>query len=196
MEQSLYPVEFLHFGIHLKFELTETGIFLKICVVNFSVLGLFFHRPLALNLKAQPGENVTLSCQAPDGVDIEWSRTDLEELQYVFLYRDGHIDSDYQHQSFKNRVELKDKEMKNGNLSVILKNVKEEDSGTYECRFKAAGEGRRKRAFIKTKPISTIQLEVADPDPGELSGCRLNLNSLTGFYFMLEADPEQTLCVD
>ncbi|XP_029932358.1 V-set domain containing T-cell activation inhibitor 1-like isoform X2 [Myripristis murdjan] len=125
---------------------------------------------LNLNLRARPGDDVTLICQAPD-VDIaaaEWSRTDLEELQYVFLYRDGHIDSDYQHQSFKNRVELKDKEMKNGNLSVILKNVKEEDSGTYECRFKAAGEGRRKRAFIKTKPISTIQLEVADPDPGEL----------------------------
>uniref|UniRef100_A0A667ZPC5 Ig-like domain-containing protein n=1 Tax=Myripristis murdjan TaxID=586833 RepID=A0A667ZPC5_9TELE len=125
-------------GIHLKFELTETGIFLKICVVNFSVLGLFFHRPLALILKAQPGDDVTLSCQAPD-VNIEaaeWRRTDLKKEEYVFFYQDGHIDSVKQHPSFKNRVELKDREMKNGDLSVILKNVTEYDNGTYECHLK------------------------------------------------------------
>ncbi|XP_029932349.1 programmed cell death 1 ligand 1-like isoform X1 [Myripristis murdjan] len=120
------------------------------------------------NLKARPGHNITLSCQAPDGVDItvaEWRRTDLKELEPVFLYRDGHIDSENQHPSFKNRVELIDGEMKNGNLSVILKNVTEYDNGTYECRIKAAGAKRMKRAIIKTKPISTIQLEVVDPDP-------------------------------
>uniref|UniRef100_A0A667ZV66 Ig-like domain-containing protein n=1 Tax=Myripristis murdjan TaxID=586833 RepID=A0A667ZV66_9TELE len=131
------------------------------------------------------GDDVTLICQAPDDVDIaavEWSRTDLKELEPVFLSVDGHIVPDHQHPSFKNRVELKDKEMKNGDLSVTLKNVTEYDSGTYECRIKAAGEGRRTRAIIKTKPISTIQLEVVDQDPGELNGCRLNLSSLTGFY--------------
>ncbi|XP_029932708.1 coxsackievirus and adenovirus receptor-like [Myripristis murdjan] len=123
----------------------------------------------ALNLKAHPGDNVTLSCQAPD-VDIaaaEWSRTDMKELEYVFLSVDGHIDSVYQHPSFKNRVELKDKEMKNGDLSVILKNVKKEDSGTYECLIRAAGAKRRKRAIIPTDPISIIRLEVVDPDASD-----------------------------
>uniref|UniRef100_A0A667ZGC6 Ig-like domain-containing protein n=1 Tax=Myripristis murdjan TaxID=586833 RepID=A0A667ZGC6_9TELE len=135
-----------------------------VCVVNFSVLGLFFHRPLApnlnQNLKARPGHNITLSCQAPDGVDItvaEWRRTDLKELEPVFLYRDGHIDSENQHPSFKNRVELIDGEMKNGNLSVILKNVTEYDNGTYEC---PAGAKRMKRAIIPTDPFSIIKLEV------------------------------------
>ncbi|XP_029932707.1 coxsackievirus and adenovirus receptor homolog [Myripristis murdjan] len=122
-----------------------------------------------LNLTAQPGDNVTLSCQAPD-VDIaaaEWSRTDLKELEPVFLYRDGRIESDYQHPSFKKRVELKDKEMKNGDLSVILKNVTEEDNGTYECRFVPAAAKRRKRSVIKADPISTIRLEVVDPDTSD-----------------------------
>ncbi|XP_029932300.1 uncharacterized protein LOC115376686 isoform X2 [Myripristis murdjan] len=122
-----------------------------------------------LNLKARPGDNVTLICQAPD-VDIaaaEWSRTDMKEEEYVFFYRDGHIDSVYQHPSFKNRVELKDKEMKNGDLSVIMKNVKKEDSGTYECRFVPVGAKRRKRSFIKAPPISTIRLEVVDPDTSD-----------------------------
>uniref|UniRef100_A0A667ZGG4 Ig-like domain-containing protein n=1 Tax=Myripristis murdjan TaxID=586833 RepID=A0A667ZGG4_9TELE len=139
-----------------RFELTETGIFLKICVVNFSVLGLFFHRPLDLKEKARPGGDVTLICQAPDGVDItvvEWRRTDSEDL-HVFLYRDGHVDSFKQHPSFKNRVELKDKEMKNGDLSVILKNVKKEDSGTYECRFTTENVESN---FTEAKPTSTIQ---------------------------------------
>uniref|UniRef100_A0A667ZV95 Ig-like domain-containing protein n=1 Tax=Myripristis murdjan TaxID=586833 RepID=A0A667ZV95_9TELE len=158
--QTNEPTASERLGIHLKFELTETGTFLKICVVNFSVLGLFLHCPLVL--KAQPGDDVTLSCQAPDGVDIaaaEWSRPELKELQYVFLYRDGHIDSDYQHPSFKDRVELKDKKMKDGDLSVILKNVKKNDSGTYECRIAAAGDKRMKRSIIKAPPISTISLE-------------------------------------
>ncbi|XP_029932257.1 CD226 antigen-like isoform X2 [Myripristis murdjan] len=124
----------------------------------------------ALNLKARPGDDVTLICQAPDGVDIaaaEWSRTELKKQEYVFFNRDGHIDSVYQHPSFKNRVELKDKEMKNGDLSVILKNVKKEDSGTYECRFAAAGAKRGKRSFIKAPPIRTIRLEVVDPDASD-----------------------------
>uniref|UniRef100_A0A667WEG8 Ig-like domain-containing protein n=1 Tax=Myripristis murdjan TaxID=586833 RepID=A0A667WEG8_9TELE len=129
---------------------------------------LFFHRPLALNLNltVQPGDNVTLSCQAPDGVDIaaaEWSRTDLKKLEHVFLSVDGHTDSVYQHPSFENRVELKDKEMKNGDLSVSLKNVTEEDSGTYECRFKAAAAKHKKRTVIDDDPISIICLEVVDP---------------------------------
>ncbi|XP_029932679.1 V-set domain-containing T-cell activation inhibitor 1-like [Myripristis murdjan] len=95
----------------------------------------------ALILTAQPGDDVTLSCQAPD-VNIEaaeWSRTDLKKEEYVFFYQDRHIDLVNQHPSFKNRVELKDKEMKNGDLSVILKNVKKNDSGTYECRCLSDG---------------------------------------------------------
>uniref|UniRef100_A0A668A4J4 Immunoglobulin V-set domain-containing protein n=1 Tax=Myripristis murdjan TaxID=586833 RepID=A0A668A4J4_9TELE len=75
------------------------------------------------------------------------------------------------HPSFKNRVELKDKKMKNGDLSVILKNVKKEDSGTYECHFIAAGAKHMKRAIIKTPPISTIRLEVVDP--GEFNWDRM-----------------------
>ncbi|XP_029932362.1 V-set domain containing T-cell activation inhibitor 1-like [Myripristis murdjan] len=119
----------------------------------------------ALILKARPGDDVTLSCQAPD-VDIEaaeWSRADLKKEEYVFLYRDRHTDSIKQHQSFKNRVELKDKEMKNGDLSVILKNVKKEDSGTYECRFKTENVESN---ITEAKPTSTIKLEVVDPDTG------------------------------
>ncbi|XP_029932221.1 uncharacterized protein LOC115376640 isoform X2 [Myripristis murdjan] len=114
---------------------------------------------LNLNLTAHPGDDVTLRCQVPDAVNItmvKWSRTDLKEEEYVLLYQDGRIVTDHQPLTFKNRVDLKDKEMKNGDLSVILKNVKKEDSGTYECRYKASGD--------KADPICIIQLEVVDPE--------------------------------
>uniref|UniRef100_A0A667ZMR3 Immunoglobulin V-set domain-containing protein n=1 Tax=Myripristis murdjan TaxID=586833 RepID=A0A667ZMR3_9TELE len=83
--------------------------------------------------------------------------------EYVFFYQDEHIDPDYQPPSFKNRVELKDKEMKNGDLSMILKNVKKEDSGTYECRFINDYLKIVDGVIIEDPPISTIRLEVPFP---------------------------------
>ncbi|XP_039463164.1 coxsackievirus and adenovirus receptor-like [Oreochromis aureus] len=84
------------------------------------------------------------------------------------MYRDKQLDPDHQHPSFKNRVDLQDKEMKDGNVSVILKNVTINDAGTYECRVFRRGTNRRKRANLKTPPISIITLRV-DP-PGQPGG--------------------------
>ncbi|KAK2863478.1 hypothetical protein Q5P01_003011 [Channa striata] len=87
------------------------------------------------NITAEAGDNVTLPCQVPRNTQIlvvEWIRPDLEP-EYVFMYKNGQPVPDHQHPSFKNRVELKDGGMKDGNLSVILKNVMMDDTGTYEC---------------------------------------------------------------
>ncbi|XP_039463772.1 V-set and immunoglobulin domain-containing protein 1-like isoform X3 [Oreochromis aureus] len=109
------------------------------------------------------GQNVTLTCRAPNnniGV-IEWSRADLKEEVYVLLYRDGHFDPDHQHPYFKNRVDLQDRKMKDGDVSVILKNVTTADTGTYECRV------QKDRDSLKL--ISIIYLHVVDP-PGQPGG--------------------------
>ncbi|GLD59221.1 uncharacterized protein AKAME5_002891500, partial [Lates japonicus] len=49
--------------------------------------------------------------------------------------------------------------MKDGNVSLILKDVKTEDTGIYECQVKRE-TNRRKRSYLKTEPISIIYLEV------------------------------------
>ncbi|CAI5669714.1 unnamed protein product [Oreochromis niloticus] len=86
-------------------------------------------------IKAESGQNVTLTCRAPNNNIrvLEWSRADLGS-EYVLLYRDEHFLMDNQHPSFKNRVDLQDRQMKDGDVSLILKDVTINDTGTYKCR--------------------------------------------------------------
>ncbi|XP_026012236.1 uncharacterized protein LOC113014735 [Astatotilapia calliptera] len=88
------------------------------------------------HITAKSGQkNVTLTCRVPDisFTAVQWSRTDLNE-EYVLLYRDEHFEPFRQHPSFKSRVDLQDRQMKDGDVSLILKNVTINDAETYECR--------------------------------------------------------------
>ncbi|KAK2812073.1 hypothetical protein Q5P01_000105 [Channa striata] len=110
-----------------------------------------------VSITAKTGENVTLQCLDPRGGDIElleWMRRDLN----VFVWKHGKLSKDDQHESFKNRVELKDPQMKNGNFSVILKNVTINDTGTYECRV------RNSNTQPPPQSICNITLTVIDSD--------------------------------
>ncbi|XP_044039846.1 uncharacterized protein LOC122870114 [Siniperca chuatsi] len=115
-------------------------------------------------VKVMPGQDVTLDCEGPRDVPIsllEWSRTDLKSGQYVFFVRDGHTYEDYQLPSFHGRVELRDPEMKDGDASVVLKNVTTNDSGTYVCWITAHSNGQKKisRYSVKLK-VEVHQVEV------------------------------------
>ncbi|XP_025761750.1 hepatitis A virus cellular receptor 2 homolog [Oreochromis niloticus] len=115
------------------------------------------------NITAESGKNVTLPCQALNTIiGVEWSRPDLNE-EYVLLYRDGHFDPGSQHPSFKNRVDLQDRQMKDGDVSLILKDVTTADSGTYECRIRES----KSRGIHEGGPNNIITLSVVDP-PGQL----------------------------
>ncbi|XP_039464621.1 matrix remodeling-associated protein 8-like [Oreochromis aureus] len=120
--------------------------------------------PVRRNITAESGQNITLTCRAPNNNDIiiavKWSRADLID-RYVFLYWDGYFLRANQHPSFKNRVDLQNRWMEDGNTSLILKNVTINDAGTYECRVQREGDSM--------KFISIIYLSVADP-PGRTGG--------------------------
>uniref|UniRef100_A0A3Q4GUP7 Ig-like domain-containing protein n=1 Tax=Neolamprologus brichardi TaxID=32507 RepID=A0A3Q4GUP7_NEOBR len=95
------------------------------------------------NITAHSGQNVTFLCRAPNRKTIhaKWSRTDLGE-EYVLLYRDDVFVSEKQHQSFQNRVDLQDSQMKNGDVTLILKNATTADAGTYKCEVLVGKEMR------------------------------------------------------
>uniref|UniRef100_A0A3Q2VX20 Ig-like domain-containing protein n=1 Tax=Haplochromis burtoni TaxID=8153 RepID=A0A3Q2VX20_HAPBU len=85
-------------------------------------------------LPAESGQKVTLTCRAPNNSKrVTWSRADLRD-KYVLLYQDGHLNPDNQHPSFKSRLTLQDRQMKDGDVSLILKDANTADSGTYMCR--------------------------------------------------------------
>ncbi|KAL4008405.1 hypothetical protein ACER0C_002257 [Sarotherodon galilaeus] len=116
------------------------------------------------DITAKAGQDVILPCQAPNNniiLGVEWNRADLGD-EYLLLYRDGRFDRENQHPSFKNRVDLQDTQMKDGDVSLILNNVTTNDTGTYECRVKT-GTQRRKRAILNSNPISIITLNVVPP---------------------------------
>ncbi|XP_039901981.1 uncharacterized protein LOC120742625 isoform X5 [Simochromis diagramma] len=110
---------------------------------------------------------------------VEWSRLDLGD-QYVLLYRDEQLYPDLQHPAFKNRVDLQDRQMKDGDVSLILKNVTTNDTGTYECRV-FVGE------TSSWKSINTTYLSAVPPgqpggdteDGGKEAGGKLLLKLLT-----------------
>uniref|UniRef100_A0A3P9DSS0 Ig-like domain-containing protein n=1 Tax=Maylandia zebra TaxID=106582 RepID=A0A3P9DSS0_9CICH len=112
-------------------------------------------------ITAESGQNVTLTCRASNNniVRVEWSRADLGKND-VLLYLDGHVHSDDQHPSFKNWVDLQDRQMKDGDASLILKDVMINDAGTYECEAFIRGTNVRKRANLVGEPISIVTLKV------------------------------------
>ncbi|CAI5672579.1 unnamed protein product [Oreochromis niloticus] len=107
---------------------------------NSIIIYLHVVPPGQKNITAESGQDVTLTCRTPYNniKSVEWSRDDLTS-GFVYLYQDGHFVPDNQHPSFKNRVDLQDRQMKDGDVSLILKNVTINDTGTYECRVQRVG---------------------------------------------------------
>ncbi|MEQ2278532.1 hypothetical protein XENORESO_021105, partial [Xenotaenia resolanae] len=114
------------------------------------------------NITAEAGQNIILPCRAPDSkpvIVVKWTRTDLGP-EYVLLYRDEKFNLENQLLSYKNRVDLHEGQMKDGDVSLVLKNVTTDDRGTYECRVVQTETNSRTTILI-------INLDVLPP-PGEL----------------------------
>uniref|UniRef100_A0A3B3YGI4 Ig-like domain-containing protein n=1 Tax=Poecilia mexicana TaxID=48701 RepID=A0A3B3YGI4_9TELE len=110
----------------------------------------------ATNITAKPGENATLPCRAAESKPVtvlEWSKPDLGENDHVALYRDDRLNYRELNPAYRDRVDLQDREMKNGDVSLVLKNVTFNDTGKYECRVFPRESKHRKRSTLKNEPI-------------------------------------------
>ncbi|XP_038164156.1 uncharacterized protein LOC119798668 [Cyprinodon tularosa] len=90
---------------------------------------------------------------------VEWSKAG-PITQYLLVFRDYDSSVEIPQQRYKSRVKLKD--LQNGDVSLILKNLKAEDRGLYECYV--VGKPNCKKRDIQ--PISKIYLDVLPPSPG------------------------------
>ncbi|XP_035849844.1 polymeric immunoglobulin receptor-like isoform X2 [Sander lucioperca] len=131
------------------------------------------------------GDNATLQFKTayPSISDVNLTRPDLKP-DTIFCYNNKSLNTDDQNPSFKDRVELVDRDLKDGDVSLTLKNVNINDTGTYECHVRAAGPKRRRRATTDEKPIRTIsiiRLQVTEP------GARGNGGLAAGVVFLVAA---------
>ncbi|CAI5671475.1 unnamed protein product [Oreochromis niloticus] len=130
-------------------------------------------------------KSVTLICRAPNNniTSVHWSRADLTD-KYVLLYQDGQFVPDNQHPSFKNRVDLQDRQMKDGDVSLILKNVTINDTGTYECRVLM-----EETDSWKSISITHLHVDTSCPSGGHPAWIVLQ----EGFYFDMCIDRKQEM---
>uniref|UniRef100_A0A3Q0SZY0 Ig-like domain-containing protein n=1 Tax=Amphilophus citrinellus TaxID=61819 RepID=A0A3Q0SZY0_AMPCI len=130
------------------------------CKNVFSQLQLIIFQT---ELTVKRGEDATLQCYGPTDATIvllRWEKPDLQSHLYVFYFRDRRPNENYQIPRFKGRVKLKEPEMKNGDFTVILKNVSMNDAGIYECQV----------GYKNQKPqlINSINLTVEEPGEFEV----------------------------
>lgn len=91
---------------------------------------------------------------------LEWSRPD-QKMSYIILYRDPNFYPDFQDRAFRDRADLLDKEMKEGQVSLVLRNTSAADSGVYECRVVQVVRNRQKRSVLIAEPNMVIKLRVS-----------------------------------
>uniref|UniRef100_A0A3P9CW93 Ig-like domain-containing protein n=1 Tax=Maylandia zebra TaxID=106582 RepID=A0A3P9CW93_9CICH len=95
---------------------------------------------------AAPGDDVILPCRVEPkfnvaGLTVEWSRPDrrpdpndrLSRVEYVHLYRDAREVPDMKIPSYVGRTALFTDSLREGNISLRITNVTQEDEGRYRC---------------------------------------------------------------
>ncbi|XP_019212231.1 myelin-oligodendrocyte glycoprotein isoform X2 [Oreochromis niloticus] len=119
---------------------------------------------LQQDVQMKLGADVTLQCQISTDEIIsvlKWSRSDLNTDGYVYFYRNKRFYENYQHPSFHGRVKLRDPEMKDGDVSLILKNVTFNDTGMYECHVAVRNPVRSKRVHTEISHFIDLTVTAA-----------------------------------
>ncbi|XP_048013424.1 uncharacterized protein LOC125246482 isoform X2 [Megalobrama amblycephala] len=97
--------------------------------------GFVVHGPSG-PLVAPLGSSVVLPCYVDEpllmkDLEVEWRRTDSETL--VHLFQDGESRPESQQQDYQDRAHFFTENIKDGNFSLRLDNLRAEDEGEYTC---------------------------------------------------------------
>ncbi|XP_053199233.1 coxsackievirus and adenovirus receptor homolog [Scomber japonicus] len=141
-------------------------------------------------IKVKSGDDVILPCHSPTRneaiVLLEWSRSDLmtEINGYVLFVKENRQYNAFQYPSFRGRVQLQDPDVKDGDVSVTLKNVNISDTGTYECHVIS---GNRETAGRETDHSELIQLTVTESGWREIykDGGHVGLAAIVSFMIVM-----------
>ncbi|KAI3375960.1 hypothetical protein L3Q82_016492 [Scortum barcoo] len=131
---------------------------------------------------AAVGDDVVLPCYLEPAVDVaamtlEWTRSDLDPV-FVHVWRAGQDLVHSKHPSYKDRTSLSVDELKRGNISLKLSDVKPSDQGTYQCYIPKLDKGSSVELVVGAVALVMIDLAGMDRNKG---GVMLNCES-EGWY--------------
>uniref|UniRef100_H2ZVB7 Ig-like domain-containing protein n=1 Tax=Latimeria chalumnae TaxID=7897 RepID=H2ZVB7_LATCH len=87
-------------------------------------------------VRVDPGQDAVLNCNVIpslplEGLEVEWIEAASGKM--VHLYLDGEDAPESQHYDYRDRTELFNDQIPNGNVSLKLKNVNSNNAGRYRC---------------------------------------------------------------
>ncbi|XP_043733401.1 selection and upkeep of intraepithelial T-cells protein 8-like isoform X1 [Cervus elaphus] len=94
------------------------------------------------HLVATVGGHAELSCQlspprSAEHMEVRWFRGDNSKL--IHLYRDGHEVNGEAAPEYVNRTEFVKEAIREGKVTLRLRNISVSDAGSYQCSFKGSG---------------------------------------------------------
>ncbi|KAL4007435.1 hypothetical protein ACER0C_001287 [Sarotherodon galilaeus] len=164
------------------------------------------HQPVV----AAPGDDVILPCQVEPafnvaGLTVEWSKPDLRpdpndrlsRVEYVHLYRDAHEVPDMKIPSYIGRTALFTDGLREGNISLRITNVTQEDEGRYRC-FIPKLKSQTKSSIVSlivdpsltetgttATPLDPENVHIPDNKGGSSERCRLIPVVVLGVFILL-----------
>uniref|UniRef100_A0A3Q1JWP1 Ig-like domain-containing protein n=1 Tax=Anabas testudineus TaxID=64144 RepID=A0A3Q1JWP1_ANATE len=124
---------------------------------------------------AMVGENITLPCHLKPSTDassmvVEWSGPVLNP-SFVYFWKNGHQHLVFIDPSYEGRMSLLINNLKHGDLSLNLIDVKLSDDGTYTCLVPQLGKSALVRLTVEMAELSSIPTQ--DPvGRTNFKGCR------------------------
>ncbi|XP_038570833.1 selection and upkeep of intraepithelial T-cells protein 1-like [Micropterus salmoides] len=138
-------------------------------------------RPIVVSL----GDDIILPCRVEpllnlEDLTVEWWRPDLPRdpedplspYKHVHRYRDNHDVEDMKMSSYAGRTTLFKDELKHGNASLKILNVKLSDQGSYRCFIPQLGRATIIRIVVDPDTVKTWTTEtpllprnLQTPDP-------------------------------
>ncbi|XP_077058272.1 uncharacterized protein LOC143710914 [Siphateles boraxobius] len=123
------------------------------------------------------GSSVVLPCYVDEplplkGLKVIWIRTDINTL--VHVYQDYESRPDAQYQDYHDRAHFFTDQIKHGNFSLRLENVRAEDKGFYRC--KVYTEQESDETLVQIKAVEYLSVSGSDDPVSAYVGEDVTLN--------------------
>ncbi|XP_069028212.1 butyrophilin subfamily 3 member A2-like [Embiotoca jacksoni] len=125
---------------------------------------------------ARVGDDIILPCHTRPAVDVsartlEWTRSDLDSV-FVYVRRSGGEFEKGKHPSYRRRTSLFIEELKHGNVSLKLTNVKLSDKGQYTCFIPELDEASLLELVVDAVSSLVIISEGIEREGGLVLDCK------------------------